>query len=88
MKPVLTVLWSRIRVGSSETLSAQTCQCPSCKQTCCLMWPEYVLQIPLHRVVWLDCPRCANSFSLVAMDLVPISGGESRFCHAAVSYLS
>ena len=25
--------------------------CPQCKQTVCLMWPEYVLQIPLHLVV-------------------------------------
>jgi len=88
MKPVLTVLRSRIRVGSSETLSAQTCQCPRCDRKLCLMWPEYVLQIPLHRVIWLDCPGCAISFSLVAMDLVPVSDGESRFNHATVNQLS
>jgi hypothetical protein len=88
MKPVLTLSRSRIRVGSSETLSAQTCQCPSCKQTFCLMWPEYVLHIPLHRVIWLDCPGCAISFSLVAIDLVQIWEAESRFQHAIVNQLS
>jgi hypothetical protein len=88
MKPVLTVLRSRIRVGSSETLSAQTSRCPGCKQIFCLLWPEYVLHIPLHRVVWLDCPSCAISFSLVAMDLVEASDGESRFCPAMVNQLS
>lgn len=88
MKPVLTVLRSRIRVGSSETLSAQTCQCPRCDQTLCLMWPEYVLHIPLHRVVTLDCPSCTVSFSLLAADLVPVSDGESRFSHAVVNHLS
>jgi hypothetical protein len=88
MKPVLTVLRSRIRVGSSETLSAQTCKCPRCDRTLCLMWPEYVLHVPLHRVIWLDCPTCAISFSLIAMDLGPISHAESRFDHATVSHLS
>jgi hypothetical protein len=88
MKPVLTVLRSRIRVGSSETLAAQTSQCPHCSQMLCLMWPEYVLHIPLHRVVALDCPGCAISFSLVAMDLVPVSDAESRFPRAVVNHLS
>jgi hypothetical protein len=88
MKPVLTVLRSRIRVGSSETLAAQTAQCPRCKQTCCLMWPEYVLHIPLHRVTWLDCPTCTISFSVLAMDLVPVSDAESLFLHAVVNHLS
>jgi hypothetical protein len=88
MKPVLTVLRSRIRVGSSETLSAQTCHCPRCDQTVCLMWPEYVIHIPLHRVVSLDCPVCAKSFSLVAMELIPVSDAESRLCHATVNHLS
>jgi hypothetical protein len=81
MKPVLTVLRSRIRVGSSETLSAHACQCPRCEQKLCLMWPEFVLQVPLHRVIWLDCPGCARSFSLLAMDLISI--GESWEDHAA-----
>lgn len=34
------------------------------------MWPEYVLHIPLHRVIWLDCPACSNSFSLIAAGLL------------------
>jgi hypothetical protein len=88
MKPVLTVLRSRIRVGSSETFTTQIAQCPRCGRTLCLMWPEYVLHIPLHRVIWLDCPGCAISFSVLAMDLVPVLEGESRFCHATVNHLS
>jgi hypothetical protein len=88
MKPVLTVLRSRIRVGSSETLAAQTTRCPRCNQKLCLMWPEYVLQIPVHRVVWLDCPDCAISFSVLAMDLVPVTEAESRFNHSSVNHLS
>ena len=88
MKLVLTVLRSRIRVGSSETLSAQTCQCPRCDRMLCLMWPEYVLHIPLHRVITLDCPDCAISFSVLAMDIVPVLDGESRFTHAVVNHLS
>jgi hypothetical protein len=88
MKPVLTVLRSRIRVGSSETLSAQTSQCPLCKQGFCLMWPEYVLHIPLHRVVWLECPGCMIPFSVLAMDLVPVLDAQSRFTHATVNHLS
>ena len=88
MKPVLTVLRSRIRVGGSETLSAQTCQCPRCKQTFCLMWPEYILQIPLHRVVTLDCPGCANSFSLIATDLIPVCDDREQYVPATVNQLS
>jgi hypothetical protein len=88
MKPALTVLRCRIRVGSSETLSAQTCQRPRCDRKLCLMWPEYVLHIPLHRVVWLDCPYCSISFSLLAIDLVPFSDAESRFRHATVNQLN
>jgi hypothetical protein len=88
MKPVLTVLRSRIRVGSSETLSAQTSQCPRCDRKLCLMWPEYVLHVPLHRVVWLDCPGCAISISVLAMDLVPVLDGELRFAAAVVSQVS
>lgn len=88
MKPVLTVSRSRIRVGSSETLSAQTCQSPRCSQTFCLMWPEYVLHFPLHRVVWLDCPRCAFQFSVLAGELVPVQDGESQFSQVTVYLLS
>lgn len=88
MKPVLTVLRSRIRVGNSETLAAQTSECPRCSKKLCLMWPEHVLQIPLHRVVWLDCPGCAVSFSVLAPDLVPVANAESRFIHVEVIDLS
>jgi hypothetical protein len=88
MKPVLTVLRSRIRVGSSETLSSQTCRCPRCDRKLSLMWPEYVLHIPLHRVIWLDCPGCTISFTVLAADLSPISNGESRFLQATVNHLS
>lgn len=87
MKPVLTVLRSRIRVGSSETLAAQTAQCPRCHRKLCLMWPEYVLQIPSHRVVTVRCPCCTATFSLIAIDLVPMSDGESLFPQAVVNHL-
>jgi hypothetical protein len=88
MKPVLTFLRSRILVGSSETLSAQTCQCPRCDRKFCLFWPEYVLHIPLHRVITSDCPSCSISFSLLAADLVPVLVAESWFPHAVVIHLS
>ena len=88
MKPVLTVLRSRIRVGSSETLAAQTTQCPRCGQKLYLMWPEYVLRIPLHRAIHVQCPACTIPFSLIAIDLVPVSDGESRFLHAVIDHLS
>jgi len=88
MKPVLTVLRSRIRVGSSETLAAQTSRCPYCNETLCMMWPEHILHIPLHRVIWVDCPACAIPFSVLAIDLVPMPDGESRFPHAVVNDLS
>jgi hypothetical protein len=89
MKPALAaVLRLRIRVGSSETFAFQTTTCPKCDQKLCLHWPEYVLHIPLHRVVWLDCPLCAISFSVVAMDLIPFPDGEARFTHATINHLS
>jgi hypothetical protein len=88
MKTILNVLRSRIRVGSSETLSAQTCQCPRCHRKLCLMWPEHVLHIPLHRVIWLDCPGCTISFLLVAMDLFPVSDGGEGYIPATVNQLS
>jgi hypothetical protein len=58
MKPVLTVLRSRIRVGSSETLEAQTALCPRCNQTVCLMWPEYILHILLQFLLLAASFRC------------------------------
>ena len=90
MKPVTmgATLRPRICVGSSETLAVQITTCPRCKQTLRLMWPDYVLQIPLHRVVSLDCPVCAKSFSLVAADLVPVCDGGEGYVPAAVNQLS
>jgi hypothetical protein len=88
MKPVLTVRRSRIRVGSSETFAAQIAQCPQCKQKLSLMWPEHVLHVPLHRVIDVDCPACAISFSLIAIDLVPVLDGEERYAAAVVNLLS
>jgi hypothetical protein len=87
MKPVLTVLRSRICVGSSETFAAQTTECPRCRQKLCLMWPEYVLHIPVHRVIWLDCPGCAFQFSVLANDLVPVLDGGD-FAPAVVHLLT
>ena len=90
MKPVLMglALRPRICVGSSETLAVQTTACPRCKQALRLMWPEYILQIPLHRVVYVDCPGCANSFSLIAADLVPVCEGAEGYVSAVVNQLS
>lgn len=90
MKPVLrgAALRPRICVGSSETLAVQIAQCPRCKQTLRLMWPGYILQIPLHRVVYLDCPGCSNSFSLIATDLVPVCEGGEGYVPAVVNQLS
>lgn len=90
MKPVLMglALRPRICVGSSETLAVQTTACPRCKETLRLMWPDYVLQIPLHRVVCLDCPSCANSISLIAADLVPVLEGAEEYVPAVVNQVS
>jgi hypothetical protein len=89
MKPVLKAASRpRISVGSSETLAVQITQCPRCKQKLRLMWPEYVLQIPLHRVVSLECPGCANSFSLIAADLVPVCDDGEECAPAVVNQLS
>lgn len=89
MKPVLlAVLRSRVRVGSSETFAAQIAQCPQCKQKLSLMWPEYILHVPLHRVVYVDCPGCAVSFSLIAIDLVQVLDGEERYTAAVVNLMS
>ena len=90
MKPVLMglALRPRICVGSSETLAVQTTACPRCKQTLRLMWPEYILQIPAHRVIHVDCPCCAMSFSLIAIDLVPILDGAEGHAPAVVNQLS
>lgn len=90
MKPVLMglALRARICVGSSETLAVQITSCPRCKQTLRLMWPEYILHIPLHRVIHLNCPCCAASFSLIAIDLVPVFDGAEGHAPAVVTQLS
>jgi hypothetical protein len=90
MKPVLMgpALRPRICVGSSETLAVQIAACPRCKQTLRLMWPDYILQIPAHRVVHVDCPRCATSFSLIAIDLVPVCDGAEGHTPAVVNQVS
>jgi hypothetical protein len=89
MKSVLkAALRPRICVGGSETLAVQIAQCPRCKQTLRLMWPEYILQIPLHRVVSLECTGCAKSFSLIAVDLVPVLDGAEQYTPAVVNHVS
>ena len=89
MKPVLNAaLRPRICVGNSETLAIQITACPRCEQILRLMWPEYILQIPLHRVVCLNCPGCAKSFSLIAADLVPVCDGGEGYVPAMVNQLS
>jgi hypothetical protein len=88
MKPAFAAaLRSRIRVGSSETFAFQMTRCPKCDQELCLRWPEYVLHIPLHRVIWLDCPGCAFQFSVLANDLVP-SPNVGDFTPAVVNLLT
>jgi hypothetical protein len=52
------------------------------------MWPEHVLHVPLHRVVYVDCPGCAVSFSLIAIDLVPVLDDEERYAAALVNLMS
>ena len=90
MKPVLMglALRPRICVGSSETLAVQTTVCPRCKQTLRLMWPDYILQIPAHRVIHVNCPCCATSLSLIAIDLVPIFDGAEEYAPAVVNQVS
>jgi hypothetical protein len=89
MKPLLIgALRPRICAGNSETLAVQVTTRPRCNRKLRLMWPEYILQIPLHRVVSLDCPGCANSFSLIAADLVPVLDGAERYTPAVVNHLS
>jgi hypothetical protein len=89
MKPVLlAVLRSRVRVGSSETFTAQTAQCPQYKQKLALMWPEHILHVPLHRVVYVDCPGCAISFSFIAIDLISVGENGEEYVAAVVSQVS
>ena len=78
----------RISVGGSETLAVQIAVCPNCKEKLRLMWPRFVLQIPVHRVVYLDCPSCEHSFSLLALDLMSLSEGGEQYAAAEVRHLS
>ena len=88
-KPVMGAPWlPRICVGSSETLAVQVTICPGCKAKLRLMWPGFVLLIPAHRVIYLDCPLCKHSFSLLAIDLVSLSEGGEQFVVAEVRQLS
>jgi hypothetical protein len=88
MKPVLTILRSHIRVGSSETFTAQIAQCPQCNQKLSLMWPEYILHVPLHRVIYVNCPGCAVSFSFIAVNLVSVGERGEEYVQAIVSQVS
>ena len=89
-KPVLigAPLPPRICVGSSETLAVQLAVCLNCKEKLRLMWPEFVLQIPAHRVIYLDFPLCCNSFSLLAFDLVAVIDGGEQYAAAEVRQLA
>ena len=60
---------AKICIGQCEVLSARAATCPKCNQHFRLLWPFWVLHIPLHRVVELCCPFCWPSFSLVAVSL-------------------
>jgi len=57
---------AKICIGSCEVLSTWAATCPKCNQHFRLLWPFWVLQIPLHRVVDLRCPFCRYPFSPVA----------------------
>ena len=67
---------AKICIGSCELLSTWAASCPKCGQRFRLLWPFWVLHIPLHRVVDLLCPFCQHSFSLVAVSLESCDGGE------------
>jgi hypothetical protein len=73
--PIETPFRLRILIGESETLSAWIATCPDCGRSFRLQWPNSVLQIPLHRVVDLLCPHCAEAITLVAASLVPDEEG-------------
>jgi len=67
---------AKICIGGCEVLSTWAATCPKCNQLFRLLWPFWVLQIPLHRVVDLRCPLCRHPFSVVAGSLS--SCGESE----------
>ena len=78
---------AKICIGSCEVLSTWAATCPKCNQQFRLLWPFWVLHIPLHRVVDLRCPLCFNLFSLVAVSLV-CCDGEERLAAGLVEGLS
>jgi uncharacterized Zn-finger protein len=88
-KPVMGApLRPRICVGDSGTLAVQVATCPECKEKFRLMWPRFVLQLPVNRVVYVDCPFCKKSFSLIAIDLISLTEGGEQYVAAEVCYLS
>jgi len=66
---------AKICIGSCEVLSTRSAECPKCFGQFRLLWPFWVLHIPLHRVVDLRCPFCRYPFSEIAGSL---SCGESE----------
>lgn len=70
---------ARICIGSCEVLSTWAATCPKCSQQFRLLWPFWVLQIPLHRVVDLRCPFCRCAISLIAGTL---TGDDSEHLRA------
>jgi len=67
---------AKIRVGECELLAVWIAECPKCNEQFRLLWPFWVLHIPLHRVVDLRCRFCQHSFSLVAISLTSCDGTE------------
>jgi len=57
---------AKICIGSCEVLSTWAATCQRCNRHSRLLWPFWVLQIPLHRVVDLRCPFCRYAFSEIA----------------------
>ena len=78
---------AKICIGSCELLSTSAASCPKCGQRFRLLWPSWVLHIPLHRVVDLRCPFCRHSFVVVAVSLV-CCDGEERLAARLVEGLS
>ena len=60
---------AKICVGSCEVLSTWAATCPKCNQLFRLLWPFWVLHLPVHRVVDLRCPFCRYAFSEIAGSL-------------------
>jgi len=78
---------AKICIGHCEVLSIWSATCPKCNQRFRLLWPFWVLYIPLHRVVDLRCPLCHTSFSLVAVSLT-LHNGNERMAAGLVEGLS